>query len=189
MRVRNDAKGELPTLKGARSLIALQIDSGMNQRSDRGCNDCSRDFTDCQSKRFAVPVWGILLGGGRADLKNEVNLFVETVDEFGLDRNRNETFTLSLVGPPDTTSSTSSLSCGFHVPTHFLCVFAAKRLTRGLQWASARESRLAGLGLAFVLPGNGVAKLSPPAARCCQSNPFSSGAICPLTPAMQREFQ
>lgn len=66
MRIRNDAKGRLPTLKCERSLNALQIDSGMNQRSDQGCNDCSRVVTACQSKRFAASIEPILLETGQA---------------------------------------------------------------------------------------------------------------------------
>ncbi len=124
MRIRNDAKGRLPTLKSGRSLNALQIDSGMNQRSDQGCNDCSRDVTACQSKRFAASGRLILiLAKYGAWLGNRTHISRETVDEFRSGRNRTETLALSLVGPPDTTSSTSSLSCGCHVPTHFFCIF------------------------------------------------------------------
>lgn len=110
MRIRNDAKGRLPTLKCERSLNALQIDSGMNQRSDQGCNDCSRDVTACQSKRFAASVRLIWIRARNGSmLENHTHISSQTVDEFRSGRNRTETLQLSLVGPPDTTSSTFSL--------------------------------------------------------------------------------
>ncbi|KLU06684.1 hypothetical protein RISK_001248 [Rhodopirellula islandica] len=39
-----------------KKLEAMQIDSSVNQRSDQGCHDCSRDVTACQSKWFRASV-------------------------------------------------------------------------------------------------------------------------------------